>query len=131
MLANGAISCHSRTQEITASVTSGAEYVALSEILKEVLFSRQVQEFIEPTVRTGAVNVFEDNEGTIKLANYKHASRRTKHIGVKHHVVRDAPDADNVRVVYISTEDQHANLFTKPLDMAKFYKNTKTVVNVV
>ena len=35
---------------------------------------------MEPSMRVGAVNVLEDNEGAIKLATNKHASRRTKHI---------------------------------------------------
>ena len=60
---------------------------------KEVLFLRQVQEFMEPSMRVGAVNVFEDNEGAIKLATNKHASRRTKHIDVKHNLLRDASAA--------------------------------------
>ena len=101
MLAKGAISLHSRVQELTASGTSEAEYVALSEVVNEVLFLRQVQEFMGPTMRVGAVNVFEDNEGVIKLATNKHASRRTKHIDVKHHLVRDASDARKVRVAYM------------------------------
>ena len=47
----------------------------------------------------------EDNEGVIKLAANKSAIRWTKHIGVKHHLVRDACDARKVRVVYARTED--------------------------
>ena len=131
MLAKGAISWHSRMQEVTASGTSEAEYVALSKVVKEVLFLRQVQEFMEPSMRVGAVNVFEDNEGAIKLATNKHASRRTKHIDVKHHLVRDASDARKVRVAYVRSEDQHADLLTKPLDMQKFYKHAKFILNVV
>ena len=38
MLAKEAISWHSRMQEVTASGTLEAEYVALSEVVKEVLF---------------------------------------------------------------------------------------------
>ena len=69
---------------MTASGTSEAEYVALSEVVKEVPFFRQVQEFMEPLMRVGAMNVFEDNEEwAIKLASNKHASRRAKHIDVK------------------------------------------------
>ena len=127
----GTISWHSRMQEVTASGTSEAEYVALSEVVKEVLFLRQVQEFMEPSMRVGAVNVFEDNEGAIKLATNKHASRRTKHIDVKHHLVRDASDARKVRVAYVRSEDQHADLLTKPLDLQKFYKHAKFILNVV
>ena len=131
MLAKGAIRWHSRMQEVTASGTSEAEYVALSEVVKKALFLRQVQEFMEPLIKVGAVNEFEDNEGAIKLATNKHASCRTKHIDVKHHLVRDASDAQKVRVAYVRSEDQHADLLTKPLDIQKFYKHAKFILNVV
>ena len=128
----GAISWHSRMQKVTASGTSEAEYVALSEVVKKVLFLRQVQEFMEPSMRVDAVNVFEDNEGAIKLAtNKQHVSRRTKHIYVKHHLVRDASDARKVRVANVRLGDQYADLLTKPLDMQKFYKHAKFILNVV
>ena len=117
---------------MTASGTSEAEHAALSEVAKEVLFLRQVQEFMAPSMRVGAVHVFDDNEGAIKLATNKHASRSTKHIDVKHHLVRDASDARKVRVAYVRSEDQHADLLTKPLDMQKFYKwHEKFIINVV
>ena len=131
MLAKGAISWHSSMQEVTASGTSEAEYVALSKVVKEVLFLRQVQEFMEPSMGVGAVNVLEDNEGAIKLATNKHASRRTKHIDVKYHQARDASDARKVRVTYVRSGDQHADLSTKPPDMQKFYKHAKFILNVV
>ncbi|CAM9706785.1 unnamed protein product [Ascophyllum nodosum] len=113
MLAKGAISWQPRIQEVTASSTSEAEYFVLSEVVKEVLFLRQV---------VGAVNAFEDNEVTIKLATNKHAinSRRTKHIDMKHLLVRDASDARKIRVAYVRSEDQHADLLITPLDMQSF-----------
>ena len=100
-------------------------------MIKEVLFLRQVQEFVEPPMRVGAVNVFKDNEGAIKLATNKHASRRTKHIDMKHHLVRDVSDAQKVRLAYVRSEDQHADLLTKQLDMQKFYTHAKFILNVV
>ena len=45
--------------------------------------------------------------------------------------MKGACDTNKVRVVYARTEDQHADLFTKSLDMQKFYKHGKTVLNVV
>ena len=86
---------------------------------------------MEPPMRVGAVNVFEDNEGAIKLATNKHASRRTRHINVKHHLVRDASDARKVRVAYVRSEDQYTDLLSKPLDMQTFYKHAKFILNVV
>ena len=53
MLAKGAISWHSRMQEVTASGTSEAEYIALSEMVKEAIFLRQVQDFMGPSMRVG------------------------------------------------------------------------------
>ena len=131
MLVKGAISWHSRMQEVTASGTLDAEYVTLSEVVKEVLFLRQVREFMGPSMRVGAVKMLEDNERAIKLATNKHTSRRTKHIDMKHHLARDASDARKVRVAYVRSEYQHADLLTKPLDMQKFYKHARFILNVV
>ena len=45
--------------------------------------------------------------------------------------MRDACDARKVRIVYVRSKDQHADLFTKPLDVQKFYKQAITVLGVV
>ena len=50
---------------------------------------------------------------------------------MKRHLVRDASDARKARVEYVRSEDQHADLLTKPLDMQKFYKHAKFILNVV
>ena len=131
MLAKGAASWHSRMQAVTASSTLEADDVALSETVKGVLFLIQMQDFIKPLVRIDALNVFENNEGTVKLALNKNASRRTKHIDVKHHLVRDACDAGKVTLVYIRTDDQHMALFLELLGRQKFYNQTKAILNVV
>ena len=83
-----------------------------------------------PSMTVGAVNVFEDNEGAIKPATNKHASRRTKHVDMKYHLVTGVSDARKVRVA-VRSEDQHADLLTKPLDMQKFYKHAKFILNIV
>ena len=50
---------------------------------------------------------------------------------MKHHLLRDASDARKVGVACVRSEDQHADLLTKPLDMQKFYKHAKFILNVV
>ena len=44
---------------------------------------------------------------------------------MKHHLVRGASDARKVRVAYVRSEDQHADLLNEPLDMQKCYKHAK------
>ena len=98
---------------MTASGSSETGYIALSEAVKAVLFLRQVQEFMAPSIRI------------------LHASRRAKHVDVKHGFERDACDAGKIRVVYVKTENQHADMSTKPLEIHNFHMHAKTVLNVV
>ena len=129
LLGSGAISWFSRAQRVTASASSESEYVALAEIVNETKFLRQVQEFILPNLRSYAIPIMEDNQGAIKMANNKHSSRRTRHIDVKHHVVRDAVEEGVVRIVYVRSEDQHADILTKALDMRSFESHAKVFMN--
>ena len=55
------------------------------------------------------------------MANSGHSSsKRTRHIDIKHHLIRSAVDEGKVRVTYVKTEDQHADVLTKPLDRRMF-----------
>ena len=66
-----------------------------------------------------------------KAGGKQHSSRRTKHIDVKRHLVTDACDAGKVNGVYARTEDQHADMFPKLLDIHTFHNHVTTVLNVV
>ena len=68
VLAKGAVSWPSRMQAVTASGISEVEDVALSEAVKKVIFLKRVKDFMEPSMRINAVDVFEDNKGAVKLA---------------------------------------------------------------
>ena len=64
------------------------------------------------------------------MAKNKHSSKRTRHIDVKHLVVRDAVQEGLVRNVYVRSEDQHADIFTKVLDMRTFELHAKALMDV-
>ena len=117
MLGDGTRSWFSHVQRVTALASSESEYVASAEIVNETKFLRQVQELIIPTLRSCTISIMEDDQGAIKMANNKHNSRKTRHIDVKHHIVRDTVEEGLVRIVYVRSEDQHADIFTKALDM--------------
>ena len=104
--------------------------MAMSEIVKEVLFLRQVQAFIMPALESNPVDIVEDNHGVLKIASNRHSSKRTRHIDIKHYLIRDAVDEVKVRVTYVKTEDQHADVLTKPLDRRMFEKHMNALMNV-
>ena len=54
----------------------------------------------------------------------------TRHIDVKHHIVRDAVDEGLVRIVCVKSEDQHAGILAKGSDMRISKLHAKALMNV-
>jgi hypothetical protein len=47
---------------------------------------------------------------------------RTKHIDIRHHFLRDRQQRGGIEITYVSTKEQLADIFTKPLDEKTFTK---------
>jgi transcription initiation factor IIE alpha subunit len=47
---------------------------------------------------------------------------RTKHIAIRYHFLRDHQQKGDIKISYINTKDQLADIFTKPLDEQTFNK---------
>ena len=92
MLGEGAINWFSRVQKVTAAASSESEYVALIEVVNGLRFLRQVKGFLTPPIDDNII-IKEDNEGAIKMATNRFSSRRTSHVDVKHHIVRDVVES--------------------------------------
>ena len=129
MLGEWAISWFSRAQRITATATSESEYVTLAEIVSELRFLRQVKAFMVPPIDF-KICVHEDNKGATKMAENRFSSRRTRHIDVKHYMVRDAVDGGMIRVEFIKSREQHADVLTKAIDAKPFGKHARFLLNV-
>ncbi|CAB1108804.1 unnamed protein product [Ectocarpus sp. CCAP 1310/34] len=82
----GALSWFSRTQKCVTLSTTEAEYVALGDVVNEIL--RQVWRFMLPKVSMPCIPVFEDNQGAIQLAQNPISNSISKHIDVRHHFLR-------------------------------------------
>ena len=62
------------------------------------------------------------NESAIKLTNNPVQHARTKHVDVHHHFIRDDEQKEDICIESVSTDDQLADIFTKPLDEKRFRK---------
>ena len=56
-----------------------------------------------------------DNEGAKAIADNPSSASRSKHIDVKLHFIRGLIRAGEVSIVHVGTEEQHADILTKPL----------------
>jgi hypothetical protein len=61
-----------------------------------------------------------DNESAIRMADNRVEHSRTKHIYIWHHFLRDHQQKVDIKLFYVSTDNQLADMFTKPLDESTF-----------
>jgi hypothetical protein len=70
----------------------------------------------------------EDNQGTIDLAKNAVHHKRSKHIDVRHHFIRDCLEHGYIELVKVGTRDNIADGFTKALPPLAFKKFAAAVV---
>ena len=68
------------------------------------------------------VPLYADNQAAIFMAINCADTSRTKHIDVIYHFLRSTVERGSIRMVYVSTDDNAADTFTKPLAPIKFLK---------
>jgi hypothetical protein len=71
-----------------------------------------------------------DNESAIKIANNLVQHSRTKHIDIRHNFLRDHVSKGDNKIDGVSTDDQLADILTKPLDESQFCK-LRNELNVI
>ena len=73
------------------------------------------------------ITVHEDNTSTIQMASSEKFTQRTKHITLKYHWFKKYVTDGLIEIRYISTLDQLADIFTKPLDEKTFKRLRKEI----
>ena len=127
-VANCTVSWSSKKQGSVTKSTTEAEYVALSQATQEAIWMRKLLSDIgckseEPTT------IYEDNQGAIEISKNAKFHNRTKHIDVRFHFIREKVSTNEVKVVYLSTEDMLADIMTKGLTKKRFQR-LRSMLNV-
>jgi hypothetical protein len=118
----------SKLQTEIALSTTEAEYIALSQSMRELLpLRRLLLEIVQAMKLPGVTNsmikstVFEDNNGAIATAKSVKMTPRTKHIGVKYHFFKShIGEASGISLDKIDTNLQKADILTKGMAPQKF-----------
>ena len=61
-----------------------------------------------------------DNETAINIVENPKDHTRTKHIDIRYHFLRDHVEKGDIDIAHVGTGMQLADIFTKPLDEARF-----------
>lgn len=114
-LAGGAIAWSSKKQPIVALSTAEAEYVAACEATMEAVSERNVISEVLPTVNM-EVRFGIDSQSAYVLAVNPTYSKRTRHIELRWHFVREQVKLKTVLFEKVPGESNPADAFTKALD---------------
>jgi hypothetical protein len=109
-------------RNVTLSSTE-AEYVAVSEVCAEILFVRQIITFLGTEVALPII-VKVDNIGAIYLATNSTTSQRTRHIDVRYHFVREYVQDGTVKIIFVRSAENDADIYTKNTSAGLFDKHT-------
>ena len=92
--------------------TTEAEYMALSEVLKELKFIVQLLQTMNIEVEL-PITVHVDNVGAIWLSNNRTMSDRTKHIDIRTLFVKEYQEDGKKIIKFVKSEENETDIFTK------------------
>ena len=98
--------------------TAEAEYMALSEVVKEITWLRRVLNQLGYPQESPTM-VKEDNQSCISWVPGETSTIRAKHFGLKYHYSKDLYEKGEVKLQYCPSEKMLADITTKPLASSK------------
>lgn len=119
-LSNSTLMWATRKQHCVSLSSSEAELIALCSAASEGLcFIKLLEDF---KIDVKPMLIHEDNQGCISILNNPANNRRVKHIDIKYNFVSECMNNNILKILYISTDMQLADLLTKGLKYASFVK---------
>ena len=98
--------------------------MAVSEVCAEIMLMKQMMEFLQMKVNL-PILVNMDNVGAIYLASNATSGQRTRHIDVRYHFVRNYVEEGIVKIVFVQSKENDADMFTKNVGEQDFIKHSE------
>lgn len=108
----------SKKQNTVSTSTAEAEYVSAASCCAQVLWMKN--QLADYGMSYSKVPIFCDNTSAIAISQNPVLHSRTKHIDIRYHFIRDHVMKGDIELHFISTDEQLADIFTKPLDETRF-----------
>ena len=129
-LGKGSIYSASTRQKLNTKSSTEAKLVGVDDAMPMILWTRQFMIGQGYTIDDNIV--YQDNQSAMLLENNgtKSSTKRTRHLDIRFFFVTDRIRAKQLTVEYCPTGDMWADVFTKPLQGAAFYKFRKLILNL-
>jgi hypothetical protein len=110
----GLIDWSSHVQSVIAQSSAEAEQIAAFTCSRSIVYYRNLLEELSLRMAASTI-IYEDNEACIAQSKNPVNHKRSKHILLKYHYLRQLAEDKIVCLEYIQTTDQIADIFTNPL----------------
>jgi hypothetical protein len=120
LLGRSLVSWTSKKQNSVSLSIAEAEYIVASACCTQILYMKQT--LLDYGVVLEKVPLLCDNESAVKIVNNPIQHSRTRHIDIRHHFLRDHVAKGDIILEGVRSEDQLADISTKPLDKTRFCK---------
>lgn len=111
----------SKKQPIVTLSTCEAEYVAATSCVCHAIWLRNLLKELKMP-QEEPMEICVDNKSALALAKNPVFHERSKHIDTRYHFIRECIEMKEVKLKYVMSQDQAADIFTKPLKLETFVK---------
>jgi hypothetical protein len=122
---NNLVTWMSRKQSSISLSTAEAEYIVAGSCCTQLLWMKKLLCDYGFTQDTMVIHC--DNTSAINISKNPFQHSRTKHIDIRHHFIRDLVESRIVSLSFLLTDNQLADILTKPLDGSKFESLRKAI----
>jgi hypothetical protein len=113
------ISWQSKKQSSIALSTAETEYIVACSVSCEAIWLRKLLTGLFD-LEMEATTILCDNQSCIKMTKNHVFHDKSKHIEIQYHYIYDILQRGAIKLQYVSTDEQVADVLTKPLSRVKF-----------
>ena len=130
-LAGGPIAWKAVLQRIQAQSSGEAEYIAMGDGAKDILYIRRVLYRMGFYRSIGPTRMLVDSTAAIAIASKPGITSKTKHIALRYHFVRKLITDGLIETVKVPTQDNVADILTKAVEKQTFVRLAPFIVRVM
>ena len=114
------ISWFSKKQKSISTSTAEAEYIAAGSCCAQILWMKN--QLLDYGLSYTKTPIYCDNQSAIAMTGNPVQHSLTKHISIRYHFIREHVQSGDIEMHFVPTDQQLADIFTKPLPEAVFTK---------
>ncbi len=121
------VAWRSKAQSTVTLSSSEAEWISLSEAVKEIMFVLQLLQTMKIKVQL-PVTVLVDNVGAIFMSSNVTTSPRTKHVDIHTKFIRQYTEDGTVKIIFVRSKSNRSDIMTKNVQGDLYDKHASHLV---